>query len=150
MSGLFYSTTQSRTLIGSKTGTTRTSIELESTYKAESVTEATKSFKIAGFSKLNLDILYTMGAAETTNSIEIKTEQSPDGTNWYQLVNDSTTTGVSTLTSREFTIVGVNADEKAFSLPIDISDQYFRISIKETGAASNKGSVYVEATLLGL
>ena len=48
---------------------TRTSVELESTYQAESgATEATKTFKTSKYSKLNLDILYTMGAAETSNS----------------------------------------------------------------------------------
>jgi len=147
--GLHYRTTQTRTLIGSKDGSTRTPIELESTYQAESTTEATKSFKIAGFSKLNLDILYTMGATETANTIEIKIDQSPDNQNWYQLVNDSTSNGTSTLTLREFTIVGADASTLELSLPLDISDQYLRVSIKETGVGANKGSAYVEGTLLG-
>jgi len=149
MPGLNYTTTQTNVIIGSKEGSTRTGVTLESTYQAESTTVATKSFKIAGFSKLNLDVLYTMGATETSNSVEIKIEQSPDNTNWYQLVNDSTSAGTSTLTAREFTIVGVNADDKEFSLPLDISDQYCRVSFKETGVASNKGTLYAEATLLG-
>jgi len=146
---LDYKTTLPIVLIGSKVGTTRTSIQMESTYQTESATEATKTIETGGYPKIALDILYTMGATETTNSIEIKVEMSPDRTNWYQLVNDDTSGATSTLLAREFTVVGVNASTKAIHLPIDMWDKYARISVKETGVATNKGSVYVEAVLLG-
>jgi hypothetical protein len=146
---LDYKTTLPIVLVGSKVGTTRTSIEMESTYQAESATEATKTIETGGYPKIALDCLYTMGSGETTNSIEIKVEMSPDRTNFYQLVNDDTSGATSTLTSREFTIVGVNASTKAFSLPIDMWGKYMRVSVKETGVSSNKGSVYIEGTLFG-
>ena len=71
-------------LIGSKSGTTRTSIEMESTYQAEATTEATKTFETGGMSKVEFHILYTMGSGESSNSIEIKVEASPDRTNFYR------------------------------------------------------------------
>ena len=137
-------------LIGTKSGTTRTAIELESTYQAESgQKEATKTFACGGFTKLNLDIVYTMGATESSNSIEIKIEDSPDGTNHYNIANDSTSAGTSTLTLREFTYVGVNAAASSISLGLDIFYQNLKVSIKETGVVSNKGTIFVDGTLLG-
>lgn len=139
-----------RTLIGSKSASnTRTSIEMESTYQAESATEATKSFETGAYSKINFDILYTMGSGESSNSIEIKIEGSPDKTNWYRIANDSTSGGTSTLTAREFTFVGADASTATISIILDIAYKYMRISVKETGVLTNKGSVYVEATLSG-
>jgi hypothetical protein len=150
MAGLSYPTTQVNTIIGSKTAAgVRTSVALTNAYQAETGTNPTKSFKTDGFSKMNLDVLYTMGATETSNSVEVKVEQSPDGINFYQVVNDTTSGGTSTLTAREFTIVGVNASTLAFSLPLDISARFARVSFKETGVAANAGSVYADITLLG-
>jgi hypothetical protein len=146
----YYPTTQPLTIIGSKdTSNTRTGIELESTYQAESSTEATKTFETGGYTKLNLDISYTMGGSETSNSIEVKLEGSPDRTNFYQLANDSTSAGTSTITKREFTHVGENGDTSDFSIFLDVAYKYMRISCKETGVSSNKGNVYVEYTLSG-
>lgn len=129
---------------------TRTAVELESTYQNESgATEATKTFKTEGFSKLNLDILYTMGASETSNSIEIKAEGSPDGVNYYRIPNESVTAGTSTITARELTFVGANGAATTISWGCDIFYKYMKLSAKETGVASNKGSIYGEVTLLG-
>lgn len=150
MSGLYYESTQSTPIIGSITAAgVRTGVAITSSYQTEAAGAPTKSFKTAGFSKMNLDIVYTMGAAETTNSIEIRVEQSPDNINFYQVVNDSTSGGVSTLSSREFTIVGVNAAARNLSLPLDVSAKYARVSFKETGVAANAGTLYAELTLLG-
>lgn len=147
---LSYETTLSAVLIGSKTTAgVLTGKTLESTYQAESTSVATKSFKIAGFSKANFDISYTMGATETSNTAEIKLEHSPDNINWYRYVTDTTSGGTSTLAVREWTITGVNADVLKFSLPVDIFDRYIRISIKESGVVTNKGTAFVECTLLG-
>lgn len=129
---------------------TRTSVELESSYQAESgVTEATKTIKVSHYSKMNIDILYTMGAAETSNSIEVKIEGSPDGVNFYRIPNDSPTAGVSTLTAREFTFVGTNGAAATISIGLDLFYEYVKISGKETGVAANKGTAYAEVTLLG-
>jgi len=128
---------------------TRTSVTLESTYQAESATVATKTIETSGYSKLNLDILYTMGATETSNSIEVKFEGSPDGVNFYGIPNESVSGGASTLTAREFTFVGSDAAATTISIGLDIFYKYMKIWGKETGVASNKGTAYGEVTLAG-
>lgn len=128
---------------------TRTSWPLTTAYQTETGTHPTKTFKTAGYSKLNLDILYTMGAAESTNSIEIKIEGSPDGINFYRIPNETVSNGTSTLTAREFTFVGADAAAATISIGIDIFYRYMKISAKETGVAANAGTIYCEATLLG-
>ena len=129
---------------------TRTSITLESTYQAESgATKPTKTFKTSHYSKMNLDILYTMGASETSNSIEIKIEGSPDGVNFYRIPNESVSGGTSTITAREFTFVGTDGAAGTISIGLDIFYEYMKVWAKETGVASNKGTIYGEVTLLG-
>lgn len=128
---------------------TRTSVTLESTYQSESTTVATKTFKTSHYSKLNLDILYTEGAAETSNTIEVKFEGSPDGVNFYRIPNESVSNGTSTITAREFTFAGTDGAAATISIGLDIFYEYMRVSAKETGVAANKGTVYGEITLLG-
>ena len=136
------------TVFGSISGTTRTSVELESTYQATEVTEAVKAFRVDGRTRMNLDILYTMGGSETSNSIEIKVEGSPDGTNYYRLPNESVSAGTSTVTAREYTFVGVNGAATTISISQDIFYKFIKVSAKETGVSSNKGSIYGEVTLV--
>ncbi len=148
---LFYKTQNPVVLIGSKVADgTRTGVELESTYSTTEVVEPTKSIETAGYSKIVFDINYTMGAAETTNSIQIKVEDSPDRINWYRIPNDSASGGTSTLVAREWTFVGTNAAAATISIMLDIAYRNIRISCKETDVAANKGNVFVEATLSGL
>ena len=142
---LRYQEQQLGVLIGSKSGTTRTAIALVSTYDATT----TKSIETGGFSQIVLDVNYTMGATETSNSIEIKVEVSQDGTNFYRLMNEGVSGGTSTLTVREFTYTGVNAAAAPISLPLDVMYKYMKFSFKETGVASNVGSVYAEYCLSG-
>ena len=150
MGGLYYPNISIFTGIGTKSGTTRSSITLESTYQTESgQTKPTKTFAAGGYSKMNLDLLYTMGSGETANSIEIKVEGSSDGTNYYRIANDSTSNGTSTLTAREFTFVGTNAAAATISVGLDIFYKFIKVSIKETGVASNKGTIFGDFTLLG-
>lgn len=147
---LNYPITQTCTLIGTKSGTTRTGVELESTYSETlNPTEPTNVIQTEGMSKMNLSILYNMGASETGNSLEIKIESSPDGTNWYRVANDSTSGGTSTITAREFTFVGTDGGAATIGIFFDIAYKYVRVSCKETGVATNKGDVYIEATLSG-
>jgi DUF1365 family protein len=140
---LYYPTVDTFPVLGTKSGTTRTSVALASTYTQS------KAFEVSGFSKLDLAVLYTMGAAETSNSIEIQIEHSPDGTNWYRIPNESVSGGTSTLTAREFTFVGTNAAAATISIGIDIFYKYIKVSAKESGVATNAGTVYIEATLNG-
>lgn len=146
---LNYNTHTTIPVFGSKSGTTRTSVELESTYQTDEAVEAVKTLPCGGYSKMNLDILYTMGSAETSNSIEVRIEGSPDGTNFYRIANESVTGGTSTLTQREFTFVGTNGTTATISIGLDIFYKYIKIAAKETGVASNKGSIYGEVTLSG-
>ncbi len=146
MYGLAYQSQDTNVLIGSKTAAgVRTAVTLPTSYD----TVVTKTLETAGYSKLNLDILYTMGATETTNSIECKVEGSPDGVNFYRIPNDTTSAGTSTLTAREFTFVGVNAAATTISIGLDIFYRLVKISFKETGVASNAGTIFVEGTLSG-
>lgn len=144
--GLKYNTVLSVPVIGTKDGTTRTSVALTTAYD---VANKTKIIPTGGYSKINFDVLYTMGAAETANSIELRIDASSDGTNFYRIANESVSGGTSTLTAREFTFVGVNADVATISIGLDIFYKFVRISAKESGVASNAGTVYVEATLCG-
>ncbi len=109
-----------------------------------------KSFRTAGQVKLNLDILYTEGATETANSIEIKIESSPDGVNFYRIPNEAVSAGTSTITAREFTFVGNDAASATIAIGIDIFYKYMRISAKESGVVTNFGTAFVQATLSGL
>ena len=133
-------------VIGTKDGTTRTSVALTDAYD---VANKTKDFAVGGYSKANFDILYTMGATETTNSIEFRVECSPDGTNWYRIPNESVSGATSTLTAREFTFVGADAVAATISIGLDIFYKYLKVSVKETGKVTNFGTVYVECTLSG-
>lgn len=133
-------------VVGSKDGTTLTSIVLTAGYD---VANKTKILECGGYSKINFDVLYTMGATESSNSIEMRVEGSPDRTNWYRLANESVSGGASTLTAREFTFVGNDAAAATIGIGLDIFYKYLRISVKETGKATNFGTVYCEATLSG-
>lgn len=204
-------------IIGSKSGTTRTSVVLPTRFITSGT--ASKTFGVGEFTKLELNCLYTAGVGETSNSVQIRVEGSPDGTNFYDFVNDSTSGATSTLTQRQFSITqstaegtldydaqtgnftaglvvtggtssatallesdsdagttgtltlsnisgtfqnnetitdsstgsatvdGILKSVTKFSVPIDISTTYVRVSCKETGVATNAGTIYVEAIL---
>jgi len=140
---LGYKNQVTQMVLGTKAGTTYTPVTLESTYIAPGISGVLRS---GGSSRVSFYIIYTVGTAETTNSIELKVEFSPDGTNWFRASNDSTSTGTSTLTQREFTFVGAAAGAYSLNLPITISDLFMRIAAKETGVAAAKGTVSIEAT----
>jgi hypothetical protein len=90
-----------------------------------------------------------MGATETSNTIEVRVESSPDKVNWYRIPNEAVSGAVSTLTAREFTFVGTNAAAATIGIFLDIAYKNLRISVKESGVATNAGTVYVESTLSG-
>ncbi len=145
--GNFYPLQQVHTLIGSKSGTTRTPVTLTASYETSGTN--LKTIKTAGFVKMNLDFLYTMGAAETSNTLDIKVEGSPDGVNFYRLPTDTTSGGTSTLAAREWTFTGVNADVATISIGLDIYYKWTRVSVKEGGVSSAFGTVFCDATLCG-
>lgn len=143
---LRYKNQQLGVLIGSKSGTTRTAVALQSSYHAD----LTKEIETGGFSQIVVDMNYTMGATETANSIEMRVKVSQDGTNYYQIVNETVSAGTSTITAREFTYVGVNAAASAISIPLDVMYRYMQFEFKESGVVTNAGTLYAEYTLSGL
>ncbi|HRF70088.1 MAG TPA: hypothetical protein PKV66_01515 [Candidatus Pelethenecus sp.] len=144
--GLYYESQDSFPVIGTKSGTTRTSVALTTAYD---VANKTKIIEVGGYSKANFDILYTMGATETSNSIEVRFQASNDGTNFYRIPNESASGGTSTLTAREFTFVGTNAAAATISIGLDVFYKYLEISVKESGVVTNAGTVFVDCTLSG-
>lgn len=147
---LSYTSQQNFPIVGTKSAANViTEWALTSSYQSEGTTKPTKAFKVGGYSKLDLAISYTMGAAESANSVDVKIEQSPDGTNYFRVANEAVSAGTSTLTAREFIFVGANAANATISIGLDIFYKYIKVSCKETGVASNAGSVFIEATLSG-
>ena len=68
----YYPTTLAQPLIGTRTSAGVLSpVTLEATYQTEAADKATKTFKVAGYPSLNLDFAYTIGATESSNSIEV-------------------------------------------------------------------------------
>lgn len=222
---LFYKTVQAFPIIGTKTSANvRTGVAMTARYQHLSATSSLRQnkFQVGGYSKIEFSCSYTAGASETGNSVQLKIEGSPDGTNWSRFVNEAVSGGTSTLTAREFTMTqvtdygtlaydaqsanftaglvvtggsssatavietdtdagttgtlllsnisgtftndeaitdsstgaavvnGVLTSITEFTLPVDISTKYIRVSAKETGVASNFGTIYIEATLNGL
>jgi len=138
-------------LIGTKTAAGVTSgIALTSAYQTEGANKPTKSFTTGGYSRAVFNVLYTMGATETANSVELKIEESTDSINWFPVANDSTSGATSTLTAREFKFVGADAAAASISIFLDIAYKYLRVSAKETGVVTNAGNVYTEVLLSGL
>ena len=128
-------------LIGSKSGTTRTSNVITSAF-ADTRSRITP---ITGASAVELSVLYTpMRAA----NIEIQVETGQDATNMYQLVNDSISGGSSTLTLRTF-IHAPTTSAVTFALPIDVSNKYIRVSVRENTTIGATSSAYVEISVLG-
>jgi len=152
--GLYYPEQPQYVLIGTKTDAgVRTGVALTSAYQSETTpqTTPTKTFGVGGMSRVDFAVAYTMGATESSNSVEILLEWSPDRVSFYPLVTDTTTAGTSVLAERQFQYVGTtNAGLSEMTFGVDIAyAEAMRISIKETGVVTNAGSVYVEAVVSG-
>lgn len=113
-------------------------------------TDNAKTFDTGGFSKLNLDIKYTTGSAETNNTCDIVLLGSTDKTNFFQLTNEAASSGTSTLYQRTFTFTGASAATAySYTLGIDIFYKSMKLLVSEGGVAANFGTVSIEATLSG-
>jgi len=115
------------------------SVALTAAYTGNAV-----SFTTEGFSKLSLDISYAMGATETLNTMEIKLDASHNGSDWYTLVIDETTT-VSEISPRAWQI----SVDGNYNIIVDIAYKFMRCSIKETGVVTNAGTASITYTLSG-
>lgn len=144
--GLYYRTTDHFVAFGSKAATTN--VVTPAALTANFI-DSQKIFKVAGFVKMNLDILYTEGASETANTIEVIIEDSTDKVNWFRIANESNSNGVSTLYARNFSFAGADGAASSISIGLDVFYRWVRISVRETGVAANAGSVFMDVTLAG-
>jgi len=103
-----------------------------------------KEIDVAGFSKIAFDIDYARGAAEASSKLQITIEHSTDGTNWYSLVIDETST-VSTITPRVWEL----EDTNKVNVLVDIAYKKIRVSVQESGVVSNAGTVSIDYTISG-
>jgi len=106
---------------------------------------------VAGMSKLNVNFSYTTGSGESNNSLDVLIEQSNDGVNYFAIVNETVSAGVSTINDRTFSYAdntGGGTNKKS-SIGLDIFYKYVKVSFKETGVATNFGTLYAEAVVLG-
>lgn len=141
------------TIVGTDTSTTVKFSDMAALAGGYSTSQFGYLYCGGGASKINFYVVYKMGASETSNTIDFKveggTQRSQLEQQYYQLVNESASGGTSTLSRREFTITGADAATIAFELPLDINDETLKISFKESGVASNYGSVHCKAILFG-
>lgn len=117
---------------------------------------ASSAVKIGKANQVTLDVAYTMGTAETLNSIEIKVEfanpvllNEPVTTDWHQEAAESVSGGTSTVSlfERTFTATQAAGTYDRFQIAIPVSSKFFRVSVKETGIAANGGTVTVKAII---
>lgn len=102
-------------------------------------------FDTGGFQKLSLDINYARGSAEVASKLKFILESSSDdGVTWHSLVIDTTTT-VSDLASRVWELNGTNK----VNVLLDIAYKKMRLSVYESGVATNYGRVTVNTLLSG-
>ena len=103
-------------------------------------------FESAGFVKLTVYMGYTPGEGESSTTLDMKLEASPDnGTTWTSLVIDETST-TSEITERVWNMGGTTP----LNVIVDIAYNLMRVSVKETGAQSNAGTANVYYQLSGL
>lgn len=138
-----------RTIIGVASAYT-----LESTYTGAGISAG---YYIGNEKEVALDVDYTMGAAETSNSIQLLVEYanpdlidsrsySPVSTDWRLATEQAVTAGAVTVTKQEFTFAAISAAATYDRIHVKIgmpNASWIRVSIKETGVASNKGSAVV-------
>ena len=154
MSGLGYNyTSKPITVVGTDTNTTVKFSDMATLADTYATGKLGYIACGGGVSKVNFYVVYKMGASETSNTLDFKVEGAPTrGTldqGYYQFVNDSASGGTSTLTRREFTIVGADAATISFELPLSIQDEVLKVSFKEAGVVTNFGSVHCKAILFG-
>lgn len=112
-------------------------------------------FEITDIDQVNLDVSYTMGAAETSNSLQLKVEfanpknNDPVTADWHQQISESTSSGTTTISLQSYTFAAVSAAATydRFQIAIPVNSKFMRISYKETGIAANEGTLTLKATL---
>lgn len=101
--------------------------------------------EVGGMAKISLDIDYARGAAEASSKLLMTIEHSTDGTNWYSLVIDETST-TSEISARVWEI----ATTSKLNVILDIAYKMIRISLSESGAVTNDGTASITYVTSGL
>lgn len=140
----------SRFIIANQT----TRYTLAATYTGSGISSA---YDVKNAVKLYLEVEYTMGATETSNSIEVKVEFAdplvgPAVTaDWYRTTNEADSTATTALYLQEYSFEAASAAGTYDRFIIDltktlknIGHKYIRVSVKETGKATNFGSTSVK------
>jgi hypothetical protein len=142
-------------IIGSQTAR----VTLESTYTAGNTSAA---IWVSNAIQLFLLVEYTMGAAETANSVDLRIRfadmqvenatrlVTPATADWYTVTSESVTGGVSTISlyAPSFTAVSAAATYDRFILPIQAGHAWIQVAAKETGVSANKGTASVQLVVV--
>lgn len=111
---------------------------------------------VGGMSEVVLYIGYTMGAAETGNSLQLEVSFSGDSdaiesSRWFNETNQSISGSTNTLSKGEYTFsaTGAAGTYDYFRVTVPVCDKVMRVRVKETGIASNGGKVFVRALTAG-
>ena len=144
--GLSYSSQGSVDLLGSAASVKT----LTGSYTTDGTNDA--SLAVGGMSQVVLYIGYTMGTAETGNSLQLKIAFSPDSdtsasSRWFREVTSAISSGTVTLSLGEytFTATGAAGTYDYIRLTVPVCDAIMRVSVKETGIATNGGKVFIKA-----
>ncbi len=107
-------------------------------------------FSVNKQNEMMLYVYYTMGAAETANSIQVRLSFSAsslaaDSALWAVETAEALSGSTITLTrvERSFAAVSAAATYDVFCIPVHLCDGYMRVDVKETGVSSNAGSCYI-------
>lgn len=126
--------------------TTQASSELiASVTLTDDYADTSREISSKGMSKLSVYMDYARGAAEVSSKMLMKLEASYNGTDWFSLVIDETST-TSVITAREWEVGGTSA----LNVILDIAYPFMKLSLKETGVVTNAGTATVGYTLSGL
>lgn len=119
-----------------------------------------RAVEIGSVEQVALEVEYTMGSGETSNSIEVRVMfanpenrgSAPSTWNaatWYQQVSESTSAGDTTvyLQAYSFDAVSAAGTYDRFHIDIPVDSRFMQVSVKETGIASNGGSASVKLVL---
>uniref|UniRef100_A0A6M3IWG5 Uncharacterized protein n=1 Tax=viral metagenome TaxID=1070528 RepID=A0A6M3IWG5_9ZZZZ len=125
-----------------KLTTVRAATELTASYVEGTVIEC------GNVNQVSLFVAYTMGAGETSNSIEIKTEFKPfGGDSYYREASSDTVRGTVTLAPIEYSFAAVSAagTYDNFVIEVPANCERLKVSAKETGKATNFGTCSILA-----
>lgn len=112
--------------------------------------------EIAVRQQVTLYVFYTMGATETGNSIQVRLSFSQSATNpktsqyWARFTAEEVTPTTITSTLPEFSFDSTTAagTYQGFVINVPANHGAMWVQCKETGAASNVGSFFVEGTFI--